>query len=289
MSTPDSSLDPFSLEKTYKLGSSNYYAYLFVAEPAKSFIAALYALHHELNQVLLINSDSGIARIKLAWWRNEIDRLFIDKPEHPLTQSLHKSPLFKPLEQRFFQQMVDAVEMDLDQNRYMQWSELEEYCQLQSASLASLVAQTLGVHETEDLALVQELGKLIQLSQHIRRIGEDARQGRIYFPINTLQEFELRAADLLNGQYSDIFVRFIQAQADSVRERFSRVLKQLRPSLRKQLRPCLIKVHHSLTLLRVLEQDHWQILHQRTNLNPIRKLLIAAKVWLRGGYGLPEH
>ena len=284
-----STIDPYSAEKTYKPGSSSHYAYLFVAEPAKSLIMVLHALQKELNQVLLINSDSAIARIKLAWWRTEIDRLFAGTPEHPITQSLSKFAEFSAFEKRHFYQMIDAVEMDLEQNRYMDWPEFESYCRLHSASLGTLIAQALGVREAAELEQVQELAIALQLIEHIRRIGEDARQGRIYFPINTLQEYNLRAADILNSKYSEVFTGFIQAQANAVRARLLTCIQSMPTSLRKQLRPCLIKAHLGLTLLKVLEQDKWQILDHRTSLTPIRKIFIASKIWLSGGRCLPKR
>lgn len=259
-----------------------------MAEPEKSLIAILHALHRELSQVLLINSDSAVARIKLAWWRTEIDRLYAGSPEHPITQSIASYPQFKEFEKRYFYQMIDAVEMDLDQNRYMEWSELETYCRLHSASLAHLLAQTLGVQDPTALVHVEELGIALQLSEHIRRIGEDARQGRIYFPINTLQAHELRAADIMNSQHSEAFIAFIQAQADAVRARIIAAVEAMPMPVRKALRPCLIKAQLSLTLLKVLEQDRWQILDQRTSLTPVRKLIIATKIWLKGGRSLPK-
>lgn len=281
-------VDHYSQEKTYKPGSSNHYAYLFLAEPNKSLIMVLHALHHELSQVLLINSDSSVARIKLAWWRTEIDRLFTGTPEHPITQSLAQFEVFKHFEKRSFYQMIDAVEMDLEQNRYMDWAEFESYCRLNSSSLATLIAQALGVHDEAQITLVQELGICLQLIEHIRRIGEDARQGRIYFPVNTLQEYDLRAADILNSKYSDTFTHFIQAQADKVRTRLVNCITQMPVSMRKQLRPCLIKAQLSLTLLKVLEQDKWQILDHRTSLTPVRKLMIATKIWLGSGRSAPK-
>ena len=33
----------------------------------------------------------------------------------------------------------------------------------------------------------------------IRDVGDDARRGRIYIPVNDMQQFEVKASDILNG------------------------------------------------------------------------------------------
>ena len=75
-------------DKAAKSGSSFYYAFLFLPPDRRLAITALYAFCREVDDVVDECSDPSVARIKLAWWRTQVDKLFNGQPEHPVTQAL---------------------------------------------------------------------------------------------------------------------------------------------------------------------------------------------------------
>ena len=75
-------------EKAAKSGSSFYYAFLFLPPDRRLAITALYAFCREVDDVVDECTDTSIARIKLAWWRTQVDAMYQDKAEHPVTQAL---------------------------------------------------------------------------------------------------------------------------------------------------------------------------------------------------------
>ena len=66
-----------------------------------------------------------------------------------------------------------------------------------------------------------------QLTNIIRDVGEDARRGRIYLPIDELQRFEVPAATILDARYSDNFRRLIEFQIERAENLYEQALAAL--------------------------------------------------------------
>ena len=75
-------------DKAAKSGSSFYYAFLFLPPERRQAITALYAFCREVDDVVDECSDPSLARIKLAWWRTQVDALFEGKAEHLVMKAL---------------------------------------------------------------------------------------------------------------------------------------------------------------------------------------------------------
>src|SRR5690606_32743432 len=97
---------------------------------------------------------------------------------HAATYALQKQHLLA---------IVDGMEMDLDQTRYLDFPGLERYCWHVAGVVGILSASIFGHSRPETLAYAEKLGLAFQLTNIIRDVGEDARKGRIYLPISELQ------------------------------------------------------------------------------------------------------
>ena len=187
-------------EKAAKSGSSFYYAFLFLPPDRRLAITALYAFCREVDDVVDECTDPSIARIKLAWWRTQVEAMYQNKAEHPVTQAL--TPWLEPFQitRERLLAIIDGMEMDLDQTRYLDWPALEKYCWHVAGVVGELSARIFGMQSPATLKYASKLGIAFQLTNIIRDVGDDARRGRIYIPISDLQKFDVRAADILNSQ-----------------------------------------------------------------------------------------
>ena len=69
-------------------GSSFYYSFLFLPEEQRRAITALYAFCREVDDVVDELTDRSVARVKLAWWRTEVDAVYGGSPQHPVARAL---------------------------------------------------------------------------------------------------------------------------------------------------------------------------------------------------------
>ena len=270
-------------EKAAKSGSSFYYAFLFLPPERRQAITALYAFCREVDDVVDECTDTSIARIKLAWWRTQIDALFQGKPEHPVTQAL--APFLAPVDitQSRLIAIIDGMEMDLDQTRYLDWPGLEKYCWHVAGVVGELSAGIFGYHDPATLQYASKLGIAFQLTNIIRDVGDDARRGRIYLPISDLQQFGVRAADVLNSQYSENFSSLMAFEAARARTLYREAIEALPANDRRAQRPGLMMAAIYHALLDEIEDEKWQVLDQRISLTPIRKFWLAWKNFVGSG------
>ena len=126
------------------------------------------------------------------------------------------------------------------------------------------------------------LGLAMQLTNIIRDVGDDARRGRIYLPMSELKQFDVKAQEILNRGYSERFTALMKFQADRAHRCYDEALALLPERDRAAQKPGLMMANIYRTLLREIEADHFQVLHQRTSLTPLRKIWIAMKTNWRG-------
>jgi len=274
--------DEYCQQKTASSGSSFYYSFLFLPAERRRAITALYAFCREVDDTVDECTDESIARIKLAWWRTEIAAMYAGKQSHPVTQALQ--PHLQPyaLEERHLQAIIDGMEMDLNQTRYLDYTALQRYCWHVASVVGILSASIFGATRPETLQYAEKLGLAFQLTNIIRDVGEDARKGRIYLPINELQQFGVTAADLLNARHSEKFEALMKFQAARAQAVYDEAFALLPKEDRRAQRPGLMMSAIYRTLLTEVEADGYHVLTQRISLTPIRKLWLAWKTFVFG-------
>ncbi|MDP3483644.1 MAG: presqualene diphosphate synthase HpnD, partial [Sulfuricella sp.] len=181
--------DQYCQERAAKSGSSFYYSFLFLPPLKRRAITALYAFCREVDDVADECHDVAIARAKLAWWRNEVSNIFAGRPEHPVGQAL--APLAREfgLPASEFDEIITGMEMDLTQNRYADFDQLQLYCHRVAGVVGLLSARIFGYRDARTEAYAHDLGLAFQLTNIIRDVGEDARRNRIYLPLDELTRF----------------------------------------------------------------------------------------------------
>jgi phytoene synthase len=274
--------DDYCQQKTAQSGSSFYYSFLFLPPERRRAITALYAFCREVDDTVDETTDQSVARIKLAWWRNEVALMYSGTPTHPVMLALQ--PHLQPydLKQEHLQAIIDGMEMDLDQSRYLDYPNLKKYCWHVAGVVGILSASIFGVTTPQTLKYAETLGLAFQLTNIIRDVGEDARKGRIYLPVNELQQFNVTAADLLNARHSEKFEALMKFQADRAQKLYDDAFALLPKEDRRAQRPGLMMAAIYRTLLDEVERDGFHVLNQKISLTPLRKLWLAWKTYVRG-------
>ena len=274
--------DDYCQHKAAQSGSSFYYSFLFLPIRQRRAITALYAFCREVDDVVDECHDPQIAATKLAWWRLELDRLYPGQPGQPVTEALVPVHAQFSLPKEQLREIIDGMEMDLQQSRYLDFKALSLYCYRVASVVGLLAAEIFGYQDRRTQKYAHDLGMAFQLTNIIRDVGEDARMGRWYLPIDELQRFEVPVADILNARYSDNFRRLMEFQIERAEHYYTQAMAELPVADRRTQRSGLIMAAIYRTLLDEIKRDGCQVLNQRTSLTPIRKLWIAWRTWIRG-------
>ncbi len=273
-------------EKAARSGSSFYYAFLFLPPPRRAAITAFYAFCREVDDVVDEMVDPSVAATKLAWWRREVASAFAGDASHPVMRALRPHTGTFDIRAEHLYAVIDGCQMDLDQSRYLDYPGLARYCHLVAGVVGEVAASIFGATQPATLHYAHKLGLAMQLTNIIRDVGDDARRGRIYLPVSELQQFDVKAHELLKRTtpygYSDRFTALMRFQAQRAHACYDEAFALLPGADRQAQKPGLMMANIYRTLLREIEAGGFQVLHQRVGLTPLRKLWIALRTHVRG-------
>ena len=272
-------------ERAARSGSSFYYAFLFLPPRRRAAITAFYAFCREVDDVVDEARDPAVAAAKLAWWTTEVRSAFAGRPTHPVMLALIPLAGEFGIEERHLQAVIEGCQMDLQQTRYLDFPGLARYCHLVAGVVGEVASGIFGRTDPATVDYAHQLGRAMQLTNIIRDVGDDARRGRIYLPMNELARFGVKAEEILRREppwgYSERFDALMRHQAERAHATFEEALARLPEADRRAQKPGLMMAHIYRTLLREIEASGFQVLHQRISLTPLRKLWIAARTQWR--------
>ena len=268
-------------DKAAKSGSSFYYAFLVLPPQRRAAITAFYAFCREVDDVVDETTDAGVAAAKLAWWRQEVASAYAGHPNHPVMRALMPHREAFSIEASHLLAVIDGCQIDLEQTRFLDFAGLTRYCHLVAGVVGEVAASIFGRTSDQTVQYAHRLGLAMQLTNIIRDVGDDARRGRIYLPVSELQRFDVKASELLARSapygYSDRFNALMEFQAERAHRTYDEAMALLPAADRSAQKPGLMMANIYRTLLREIESDGFQVLHQRTSLTPLRKLWIAMR------------
>ncbi len=228
-------------DKAAQSGSSFYYAFLFLPPQRRAAITAFYAFCREVDDVVDETQDSGVAATKLAWWRKEAAAAFAGQPSHPVMLALMPHAAAFEIRLEHLNAVIDGCQMDLDQTRYLDFPGLARYCHLVAGVVGEVASNIFGRSDAATTAFAHKLGLAMQLTNIIRDVGDDARRGRIYLPVSELQQFDVKAHEILKRQspwgYSERFTALMTFQAKRAHRLYDEALALLPEADRQAQKP----------------------------------------------------
>ena len=274
--------DQYCREKLASNASSLHYSLLFSPIERRRVATALYALRRELDEAVEQASDPTVGRSALAWWTQEMQRLFDGAPQHPVTRALAPHVPVYGLSPDPFVRSLQARLRLLEPDPFDDFDALKQYCYLAAAPFDQAAATVFGAAEPATQAYARELALAVQMIRMVRDAGRHARRGRIVFPMQDLRDFDVKPEDLSSARYVMGFEPLVSRQADRARAVLRTAATQLPAAQQRAQAPGVILGTLYEALLDELQRSEFRVLHQRIALTPIRKLLIAWRTWAFG-------
>lgn len=277
-------MDPhqYCQSKAAPSGSSFYYSFLFLPVERRRAITAIHAFCREVEDVVNECTDPGVARTKLAWWRQEVANIFHGKAQHPVARALTEMVGPHNLAEARLQEIIDGVATELDYNRYPDFATLKGYCHRVAGVVSQLSAEIFGYQDRHTLEYAADLGLAFQLTHIIRDVGEDARRNRVYIPLDELAQHGISAEDIVHGRERQGFPRLMTAQVERALLIYDQAFSKLPGVDRKAQQASIIMAAIHRTLLEEIRRDGCRVLTHRTTLTPVRKLWIAWRTRIKG-------
>ena len=269
-------------QKVAQSGSSFTVSFIFLPKTQREAMTALYAFCREVDDVVDECSDYAVAQTKLNWWKSEVTNLYANTPQHPVTKALQPFINQFNLAQEHFLEIIDGMEMDLKFNRYEDFKQLQLYCYRVASVVGLLSASIFGFKNRKTLKYAHDLGMAFQLTNIIRDVGEDARRGRIYLPLDELKKAKVTEEDILQSRESPAVKELMEYQIERAETYYDKALRELPTEDAKQQRAGLMMAAIYRTLLREIKTGSAEkVLTSKTSLPPFRKIMLAMQTYFK--------
>jgi phytoene synthase len=268
---------------TRDASKSFYLATLLLPRRKRRAIQALYGFLRTTDNIV-DNSGPGATLVALERWRVR-SRRPADAQDDPVllawadTRDRHGVP------QALAEELMDGVAMDLTIRRYATFTDLERYCYRVASTVGLMCLQIVGTANDHPDALATatpyavQLGMAMQLTNILRDIGEDARDGRIYLPLDELRQAGYSEAELQDGAITPAFRRLMEdqiARAESFYAASHAGIALLHPDSRFAIAAAAAIYRGILPKIVANDYDSFT---RRAHLTLREKLLLLPKCW----------
>jgi phytoene synthase len=183
---------------------------LFSPRAQRGALTALFAVYLEIREILRECSDAGVARTKLAWWREETNLFAERKPRHPLSINLVQYWPHPFTSGALFLEVIESAETDTTPPAFQHFEEVERYCRHRGGALLQLAAVLAGAQRAATTAAARGLGTAWQLAEIVIQSGESARHGRVYCAAEDLRKYGLDQ-HIVAGTHTDTGLKTLLA------------------------------------------------------------------------------
>ncbi len=274
------SLASLSSQVTRKSRSNFFFAFLALPRHRRDALYAVYAFCRTVDDIADIGTDAAAQRAGLARWRADIARCYEGgTPEHPIARQLAGAVRDFNLPRAALQAIVEGCEMDLAHASYETAEDLYPYCYRVASAVGLCCIEIFGYTDPRARDYAVSLGMALQLTNIIRDVGADARQGRIYVPQEDLRKFGVTADDLRAGRYSDAFVALMEHEAARARGFYESARAAFPAVDARALVPAQIMGRIYRALLEEIVARRFRVFDERVSLPARRKAAIALKCW----------
>lgn len=275
--------------KTFYLGT------LLMPEEKRRAIWAIYVWCRRTDELVDGPQAAQTTAETLDQWERHLERLFAGYPQDDYDLALVDTLSKFPLDIQPFRDMIAGQHMDLVRNRYQTFDELYLYCYRVASTVGLMSTAVMGTDARRspapwdgeaqaDYIPTEEaiaLGIANQLTNILRDVGEDARRGRIYLPLDELALFNYTEEDLMKGVVDDRWRELMRFQIQRTRKYYAqaeRGITALSPDARWPVWSALMLYSK---ILDAIERNNYDVFRQRAYVSKLEKLSYLPIAWLR--------
>ncbi len=265
-----------------------------VKNSGSSFLLGMMALPHERRlgmfglyafcRVVDDIADCELAADKrlamLQEWRIHTQELFKGNATHPVMELLIDPVKEFSLIEKDFISIIDGMEMDAQQTIVAPtWDELDTYCDCVASAVGRVSVRIFGEVSEAGIEVAYHLGRALQLTNILRDIDEDALRGRLYLPLEALEEAGIptdNLAAILQHHSLDHACRAVSRRAV---EHFDAADEAMDKCNKKAMKPARLMRDYYEKILRVLLETGWDFPRLRVGLTAFEKIGILIKSW----------
>jgi phytoene synthase len=214
---PHPSVDPDDLASCRALlcsGSRSFFAAsLLLPRRVRAPATALYAFCRVADDAIDLGENPEAALQRLA---TRLDAAYAGTPEQtPIDRAFAATVAAHGIPKTLPAALIEGLAWDAAGRRYQTFPELLDYAARVAGAVGVMMAMVMGVRDAASLARAADLGLAMQLSNIARDVGEDARAGRFFLPLDWLAEAGIDPATFLAApRFSPALASVVQRLLD---------------------------------------------------------------------------
>lgn len=282
-----STMDPdarYCHELTRREAKNFYWGFVALPKEQRVAIYALYGFARQVDDEIdrnpAIGKDGSGANL-FAMHRSRLENCFAGTAQDPIMRVLSQVVREYAIPREELEALIRGVEMDVQQNRYATWDDLQLYCRHVAASVGRMCVRIFGFTDPIALDFAEHLGIAMQLANILRDVLEDLELGRIYLPAEDLDRFGVSEDAMLRndpGPGWEHLVRYEIARAEALFESGLRV----RTVIPRRASACILTMAGIYqAIVHEISRDPYLPLTQRASLGSRQKFSVMFRSWLQ--------
>jgi phytoene synthase len=195
---------------------SFYFASGLLPEEKRLAVRALYAFCRTVDDIV-DESSEGERDPRLEYWRGMVETTSF--AAHDLVAAAWADTLTRyHIPRHYALQLIDGVARDLSQVRYQTFEELATYCYGVASTVGLMSMYIVGFQSNDAVPYAIKLGVALQMTNILRDVGEDYRNGRLYLPREELAFYGIQESEIAEGHTTDHWRQFMKFQIERTRQ-----------------------------------------------------------------------
>jgi phytoene synthase len=241
---------------------------------------ALYAFARRCDDIADSSEPLDFRRTQLSRWREQLRAALAGRAEDPILIALADTVSRFVVPQHLLWRIVDGVEMDLDHTAYASYTELRRYCEHVASAVGLACLAIWGCRNDEAILPAADCGVAFQMTNILRDLQEDGRQGRVYLPRDELARFGVAPIDWLGPVGTDNLRDLLNFQCERAAGLFEAGRRTQRYLDLGPKRVFLLMWNTYRAILTHIERDPLVVLRRRVCLSRLEKLWLAGQLIL---------
>ncbi len=265
---------------TAEHSKSFHFASGLLPEEKRSAVRALYAFCRTVDDIVDEVELKKDRDFELDYWRN-IVQTASSSTDDLVAAAWADSLTRYHIPRHYALQLIDGVARDLSQSRYQTFDDLATYCYGVASTVGLMSMYIVGFKSLEAVPYAIKLGVALQMTNILRDVGEDHRNGRLYLPREELAFYGINEADIAMGKVTDNWRQFMKFQIDRTRQLY----KDSWAGVKMLEREGQLAIGAASTLysgiLDDIEKHDYDVFSRRARLSAWEKVSRIPSLWLK--------
>lgn len=251
---------------------------LFLTKNLRKHVAVVYQFARQADDI----ADEGVEAperklAELQEYRKKFEGCLEKKYANEFWFALSNTISTKNLTPGNFLNLIKAFESDVTKNRFENFSEILNYCSLSANPVGRIILELNDINSPEALKYSDYICTALQLTNFYQDISIDAKQNRIYIPIDEIISFGLTEDDFRHLRYESTFKNLIEHQVKRAQDFFDKgkpLLEELPGRLKNQIKWTILGGE---AILKKIIRIDYRVNDFRPKLNKIDYIILSLK------------